>query len=280
MAEEREILAALESPEHRPVCTTPASRAAASRTSRSSTSRDARSTTTSRSGSCRLIGAAAPVPPGGARRRARARTADRPSRSEALQHPGHRRGRREAARLRHREAARRRRVGDTTITEARGRLLTPDYASPEQIAGAALGHCHRRVFERRACCTSCSPASGRTRSPPSSRRAGAACATRRPSDAASDPSMRRALARRSRRDRAQGARAAARRAIRHDQCARRRHRPLSAAISPCSRGRTASWYRVSKCVARNIASRSARPRRSSSPSWPEPASPPGRRTSR
>jgi len=48
---------------------------------------------------------AAIVPAGGARRRARACPADRASRSEALEHPGHRRWRGEAARLWHRQAA-------------------------------------------------------------------------------------------------------------------------------------------------------------------------------
>ena len=77
---------------------------------------------------------------GGARRRARARAADRPSGSQAHQHPRHRRGRREAARLRHRDSC------STTAASPRprlrresGHLLTPDYASPEQIAGEPLG---------------------------------------------------------------------------------------------------------------------------------------------
>ena len=79
-------------------------------------------------------GAAAPLRGGLPRRPARARQARRPPRPQALEHPGHRRGPPQAARLRHRQAA----LEDDDerrLTQAARRVLTPEYAAPEQVRG-------------------------------------------------------------------------------------------------------------------------------------------------
>ena len=58
-----------------------------------------------------------------------------------LEHPRHRRRRGEAARLRHRQAARRGRAGRAgrrRSSRTLGRAFTPDYAAPEQIQGRAV----------------------------------------------------------------------------------------------------------------------------------------------
>ena len=78
----------------------------------------------------------------------------RPSRPQAAQHPGHRRRHAEAARLRHRQAARarattQRSAGLTALTETGLRLMTPEYASPEQVRGEAVDDRDRRLLARR-----------------------------------------------------------------------------------------------------------------------------------
>ena len=79
----------------------------------------------------------------------------RPPRPQAVERPrgrGRRGGaRREAARLRHRQGARRRRRPDAgPLTRADQRLLTPAYASPEQLRGEAVTTATRRLRARRA----------------------------------------------------------------------------------------------------------------------------------
>ena len=85
-------------------------------------------------------GAPRPVPAGRAGGRLRARQAGRASRPQAVEHPRHRRGPGHVlldfgiAKLLDDGAA-----DQTMLTEIAGRPLTPDYASPEQIAGEPLG---------------------------------------------------------------------------------------------------------------------------------------------
>ena len=60
----------------------------------------------------------------------------RPPRHQAVQHPGHAGRRAQAARLRHRQAARRGAGADGGADPRPAvRMLTPDYASPEQVRG-------------------------------------------------------------------------------------------------------------------------------------------------
>ena len=77
---------------------------------------------------------------------------------QGIEHPGDGRRRAEAARLRHREAARggsgRRATANLTMADAR--LLTPRNASPEQIRGATVTTAERHLQSRRAALSSCS----------------------------------------------------------------------------------------------------------------------------
>ena len=73
--------------------------------------------------------------PGCRRGRGSAPPARRPPRPEAVEHPGRRGRRGEAARLRHRQAARRRRGAERRSPAPACGALTPAYAAPEQILG-------------------------------------------------------------------------------------------------------------------------------------------------
>ena len=160
------------------------------------------------------------------------------------------------------------RSADAAITEA-GRAR-PDAGL--RVAGADRGRsrsasrptCIRSAWSSTSCWPACDPTrvdaiarSARTR--PSWRPTRGARAT-----PPSDPSVRRAPARRSRHDRAQGAREAARRALRDHQRARRRHRPLPAQ-SACARAARQHLVPAVEVSSPATRSRSAQPRRSSSP---------------
>ena len=94
-----------------------------------------------------LIGRARAVPAGRRRRGTRARQPRRPPRPQAGERAGRRRRAGQAARLRHRQAAR----GETWAIDAdraAGAALTPEYAAPEQ-AVASRYHGDRRLRARR-----------------------------------------------------------------------------------------------------------------------------------
>ena len=88
-----------------------------------------------------------------------------------------RRRRAEAPRLRHRQAARRGRRGTAALTVAGMSMMTPDYASPEQVRGD--GSPRPPTSTRSAsCCTCCWPVGGPTTCPrTTTRRSCGSCAT-------------------------------------------------------------------------------------------------------
>ena len=109
--------------------------------------------------------AAAALSPGVRRGRLRAPPRRHPSRPQAVEHPGQRRRRAEAARLRHRQDAPAGRCGESPATMIGLRVMTPEYASPEQVRGEAVTTVERRLFARRGAV----PAADRTSAlPPAS----------------------------------------------------------------------------------------------------------------
>ena len=92
---------------------------------------------------------------------------DHPPRHQAGQRAGHRRRHAEAARLRHRQAAESRaRLDRRSRRPPTGSpLMTPEYASPEQVRGEAVTTATRRLLARRAALRAARPAGGRISSP-------------------------------------------------------------------------------------------------------------------
>ena len=111
-----------------------------SHTSRSNTSKAAASTSSSRAPGSMCGRAAGALPASHRCGGVRACPARRASRSQAVQHPGHRRRRRCGCSISASPScSSRAKPRETELTEQSGRALTPDYASPEQIAGAPIG---------------------------------------------------------------------------------------------------------------------------------------------